>query len=127
MKEEKQLLFSVTKDDCDWSYTKGTGAGGQKKNKTSSAVHCTHRQSGAHGYCEESRSQLENKRTAFVRMANTPEFKKWHHLESLRRTGVLQDIDNAVEREMTKIRVEVKHGGVWVDEFNAVSSGEVDQ
>ena len=50
MKKEstRQLLFSVTANDCDWSYTRGTGNGGQKKNKTNSAVHCKHRASGAH-------------------------------------------------------------------------------
>ena len=58
-------LFSVTAQDCEWSYTRGTGAGGQKRNKTSSAVHCTHRASGAHGYSESSRSQLDNRRDAF--------------------------------------------------------------
>ena len=31
--KKKELLFSVTAADCDWSYTKGTGAGGQKKTK----------------------------------------------------------------------------------------------
>nr|WP_298657373.1 peptide chain release factor-like protein [uncultured Flavobacterium sp.] len=67
MKKEKELLFSVTKEDCDWSYTKGTGSGGQKRNKTSSAVHCTHRESGAKGYSEASRSQLDNKRDAFLK------------------------------------------------------------
>ena len=76
----KELLFSVTASDCDWSYTKGTGAGGQKRNKTSSAVHCTHRLSGAHGYSEASRSQLDNKRDAFVKMVQTEEFKQWHPL-----------------------------------------------
>lgn len=49
---KKQLLFSVTAKDCEWSYTRGTGAGGQKKNKTSSAVHCSHKQSKAHGYAD---------------------------------------------------------------------------
>lgn len=62
-KSPKQLLFSLTSSDFEWSYTKGTGSGGQKKNKTSSAVHCIHRPSGAHGYAEDSRSQHENKRT----------------------------------------------------------------
>ena len=77
MKTEKkrELLFSVTAKDCEWSYTKGTGAGGQKRNKTSSAVHCTHRPSGAHGYSEASRSQHDNKREAFVKMAESKEFQ----------------------------------------------------
>lgn len=111
----RQLLFSVTKDDCDWSYTKGTGAGGQKRNKTSSAVHCSHRPSGAHGYCEDSRSQLDNKRTAFIRMAETQEFKTWHHIETLKHNGQMDEIDRYVANELKKIRVEVKQEGKWVE------------
>ena len=112
----KQLLFSVTAADCDWSFTKGTGAGGQKRNKTSSAVHCTHRVSGAAGYSEGSRSQLDNKREAFERMATTERFKTWHRLECMRRSGQMAEVDRIVEREMKKVRVDVKENGRWVPE-----------
>lgn len=115
MSSKKQLLFSVTKDDCEWSYTRGTGSGGQKKNKTSSAVHCSHRPSGAHGYSEETRSQVDNKRFAFTKMAETPEFKKWHMLEVMRQTGKMAEIDSYVSGEMNKVRVEVKQEGKWVE------------
>lgn len=113
--KERQLLFSVTKDDCDWSYTKGTGTGGQKKNKTSSAVHCKHRASGAKGYSEASRSQLDNKRDAFIKMVNTETFKKWHKLETLRRTGMMDQIDRNVEKELTKIKLEIRIDGKWTE------------
>ena len=103
----KEILFSVTANDCEWSYTKGTGSGGQKKNKTSSAVHCMHRPSGAHGYSEASRSQLDNKREAFVKMANSKEFKEWHKMETMRRNGQMAVIDSIVEREIKKIKIEV--------------------
>lgn len=112
---EKKLLFSVTASDCEWSYTKGTGAGGQKRNKTSSAVHCTHRPSGAHGYSEASRSQLDNKRDAFRKMAETLEFKTWHQLETNRRTGAEAEIERKVEQELRKVRVEVREDGVWTE------------
>lgn len=115
MSKERQLLFSVTKDDCDWSYTKGTGAGGQKRNKTSSAVHCKHRASGAKSYSESSRSQLENKRDAFVKMINTPEFTHWHKMETMRRTGMLADIDAKVAEELTKTKIEIRIDGVWTE------------
>lgn len=111
----KQLLFSVTKDDCDWSYTRGTGNGGQKKNKTASAVHCKHRASGAKGYSEASRSQLENKRDAFVKMCNTEAFKQWHKLETLRRTGMMNQIDRKVAEELTKIKLEIRVDGKWTE------------
>jgi len=113
--EKKQVLFSVTVKDCDWSYTKGSGSGGQKKNKTSSAVHCTHKLSGAHGYSEATRSQLTNKQDAFVKMANTEEFKKWHRMEYLRRSGEMALIDAAVEKSLKQIRVDAKVNGKWVN------------
>lgn len=112
---KRQLLFSVTKDDCDWSYTRGTGSGGQKKNKTSSAVHCKHKASGARGYSEASRSQLDNRREAFVKMVNTEEFKRWHKLETLRRTGMMDQIDRKVAEELTKIKLEIRIDGKWTE------------
>lgn len=112
---KKDLLFSVTATDCDWSYTRGTGAGGQKRNKTSSAVHCHHRASGARGYSEASRSQLDNKREAFRKMTETDTFKKWHQLEVNRRTGALAEIERRVEQELRKVRVEVREDGVWTE------------
>ena len=112
---KKELLFSVTAKDCDWSYTKGSGAGGQKKNKTSSAVHCIHAPSKAHGYAEDSRSQYDNKRTAFQRMYETKEFKVWHHLETMKRSGQMAEVELYVERELTKIKVEVKEDGKWTE------------
>lgn len=115
MKTEKEPLFSVTAQDCEWSYTKGTGAGGQKRNKTSSAVHCTHRASGAHGYSEASRSQLDNRKDAFEKMASTDKFKQWLRLEYMRRTGELLAIESAVERELMKVKTEIKIDGKWTE------------
>lgn len=109
----RRLLFSVAAADCTWSYTKGTGAGGQKKNKTSSAVHCTHDASGAHGYSEETRSQAKNREIAFKKMAESQRFKDWHTLEVLRRTGVEKLIDAMVEQQMKLVKVEVQVDGRW--------------
>lgn len=113
--KEKKLLFTVSAADCDWSYTRGRGAGGQKKNKTSSAVHCSHRPSGAHGYAEDSRSQYDNKRLAFVRMVETKEFKRWHAMEVSRRTGELQRIEENVQQEMRRVKVEIRQDDKWIE------------
>lgn len=113
--ELRRPLFSVTKDDCEWSYTRGTGKGGQKKNKTSSAVHCIHRASGAHGYSEASRSQADNRRDAFMKMSQTREFKNWHKVEIARRTGMLAEVEEAVERQMKNVRVEARVDGRWTE------------
>ena len=91
-KSNRSLLFSVTANDCEWSYTRGSGNGGQKKNKTSSAVHCMHRPSGAHGYSESSRSQGDNRRDAFQKMTESSEFQKWLNIETMRRNGEMTQI-----------------------------------
>lgn len=113
MTSDRKPLFSITARDCDWSYTRGTGAGGQKRNKTSSAVHCHHRASGAHGYSEASRSQHDNRRDAFEKMVATDQFQKWIKLEFMRRSGELMEIERKVEQELTKVKTEIKIDGRW--------------
>src|SRR5208282_5394002 len=122
----RELVFSVTAADCDWSYTRGTGNGGQKKNKTNSAVHCTHRASGAHGYAEDNRSQHQNRTLAFARMCGTKQFHDWHKIEVSRRTGQEEIINKNVEREMKKIRIDVKEDGLWksIDKDMILPDGE---
>lgn len=110
----RELLFSVTAKDCEWKYTRGTGNGGQKRNKTSSAVHCIHRLSGAHGYADDQRSQVQNRQLAFERMARSKEFESWRESEVRRKTGQQAQIEHEVDRQMRKIRVEVKNtAGLW--------------
>lgn len=114
--KNKELLFSVTAKDCDWIYTRGTGPGGQKRNKTSTKVRCLHRASGAVGESDETRNQHQNKRLAFVKMANTKEFKNWHKLEVARRIGTEVEIEEAINSAMQpqNLRVEGKKDGLWV-------------
>lgn len=116
----KELLFSVTASDCDWQYLRGTGPGGQKRNKTESKVRCTHRDSGAMGESDETRSQHQNKQKAFLKMSETREFKTWHRIECARRQGDKISIDETVNRQMKpkNIRVEVKDVvGRWIREI----------
>lgn len=113
--KDKQLLFSVTANDCDWSYTRGTGNGGQKKNKTSSAVHCSHRPSGAHGYSEASRSQLDNRQDAFRKMTESTEFQRWLKIETMRRNGEMAEIERRVEEDLRKVKTEIRVDGRWTE------------
>ena len=51
----RELLFSVTADDCEWDYYNGTGKGGQNRNKRATCVRVRHRASGAVGNCSNHR------------------------------------------------------------------------
>ena len=113
---DRKPLVTVTIEDCRVDTYRGSGKGGQKRNKTSSAVRVTHGPSGAVGQAEDGRSQLHNKKLAFGRMARTEKMQKWLRLESSRATGELDRIEKKVEREMRRIRVDVKSDdGRWVE------------
>lgn len=59
----------VTRADLDIKFTRGSGPGGQHKNKTDSACRITHKPTGEVGYAEDERRQLQNKKLAFRRLA----------------------------------------------------------
>jgi protein subunit release factor B len=114
---KKKLLFSVTKSDCRWDYYRGSGKGGQKRNKTENCCRCTHLLSGAVGKSEEGRSKEKNRKAAFGRMARSQKFQDWVRIEASRRSGERAEIENRVERSMSpeNIRSEVKDDkGRWV-------------
>lgn len=115
---EKQPLFSVTKKDLRIDYYRGSGKGGQKRNKTENCCRITHIASGAVGKSEDGRSKEHNKRTAFERMVATPEFQQWLKIETARQLGILADIEQEVERSMRpeNLRVEIQDGeGRWTE------------
>ena len=111
----KAILFSVTASDCRWDYFRGSGKGGQKRNKTSSGVRCTHIDSGAVGQSDDTRSQHQNKRIAFQRMVESAKFKAWHKLECARRSGDLTVIEDKVDSALKpwNYTVERVKGGKW--------------
>lgn len=90
----RELLFSVTRDDFDESHIRGTGAGGQKKNKTHSGVRLVHRESGAVGESTESREQHRNRMLAFRKAIATPEFQRWF----AEKCAVLQGMPSLTDR-----------------------------
>jgi hypothetical protein len=60
---DQQLL-----EQCRWEAFRGPGPGGQKRNKTSSAVRITHLPTGLSAIARESRSQTTNRREALLRL-----------------------------------------------------------
>lgn len=110
----QEKLFSVTAKDCIFQATRGSGAGGQKRNKTSSAIRCVHEKSGAVGECESHREQSLNKKEAFRKMAESETFRKWLDLEAKRVSGELALIEYEIDTQMRKVVIEVKdENGCW--------------
>lgn len=114
--DKRELLFTVKADDCRWEYFRGSGAGGQHRNKTDSAARCTHEPSGAVGVAQDTRSQHENRKLAFGRMARSDKFQAWLKVEAARLTGATLAAEEAAERAMRPhlLRVEGKNEfGLW--------------
>lgn len=108
----RELILSVTPKDCDLQTFRSGGSGGQNQNKRDTGVRWIHRASGARGESREERSQLQNKKVAWRRMCETPEFKAWVR----RQAGEDVRMIAKVERELWPDRtmVEVKRDGEWV-------------
>jgi len=81
MKRERKLLFSLTKKDFVVETFRGSGAGGQHRNKADSAVRIKHPASGAVAECQEERSQHQNKKKAFERLIASETFRRCHRLK----------------------------------------------
>jgi protein subunit release factor B len=95
---KRQRILSVTKDDLDITDIRGSGPGGQHRNKSYTGVRIKHRDSGAVGEATDSRSHETNRSQAFLRMTETPEFKVW--------------LDLAIYPE--KLLIEKRVGDDWV-------------
>ena len=116
---KKELLFSVTKKDLDITYFCAPGPGGQNKNKSKAACRIKHRDSGATGVCTEHKSALQNKKEAFVRMAKSFEFKKWHQLktkEILTGKTIEQVVNGLMMEENLLVEIRDRETGKWIKE-----------
>lgn len=91
------------------------GAGGQHRDKASSAIRVVHEPSGASGFCQDYREQHRNKKTAFLRMVETTKFQAWLKIKILDFLGQ-PTVDEVVDRQMheSNLRVEGKNSkGKW--------------
>jgi protein subunit release factor B len=116
---DRKPLFTLSKANGDFVVTpyRGSGKGGQKRNKTFSGCRITHPATGLFVECEEERSFETNKHRAFERLVKKPEFTAWLKVETARHEGKFADLEEKVNREMSNIRIDVKDkNGRWVPE-----------
>lgn len=118
-KREKQPIISVTIDDCEVQTFRAGGKGGQHQNKTETGVRISHKASGAVGEARDSRSQVDNKRAAFKRMADSAKFQNWLRLEVARiQSGktIEELVDEMVQEKYLRVEYRDRTGTTWVDE-----------
>lgn len=110
---ERVKILSVTLDDCIVQTFRAGGKGGQNQNKRDTGVRVIHEPSGARGEARDERSQLQNKKLAFRRMAESSEFASWVKKQA----GSDALLAAQVERELwpDRLKVETKdEEGNWV-------------
>jgi protein subunit release factor B len=113
---QRELLFSVTLADCDVDTFRCGGNGGQNVNKRDTGVRVTHRASGARGQATDERSQLQNKKLAFRRMAESKLFSAWvarqsheyKQIEARSAAWAAREVENPAA-----LKMEVFEGGKW--------------
>lgn len=92
----REHMLRITIKDCDVQTFRSGGKGGQNQNKRDTGVRVIHRPSGAVGESREERSQLQNKRKAFRKMAESLAFRKWVY----RMHSQIRPIDEIVDEMM---------------------------
>jgi protein subunit release factor B len=108
-----KVEFSVRISDCREEHYRGSGNGGQKKQKTSSGVRLTHEPSAVTVECEAQRSQHKNRVEALRKLANHPKFRAWCSAESRARAeghaSLERKIDASLEEKNLLVEVTDKH------------------
>jgi hypothetical protein len=109
----REKIFSVTLKDCDLQTFSAGGPGGQHQNTSNTGVRIIHRESGAVGESRENRSQLQNKKAAWRRMAESTKFKIWLN----RRLAFGPSPEILAEKDMApgNLKIEVRRDGRWVE------------
>ena len=103
-------LFSVTAKDFIVEPFKGSGKGGQHRNKTMSCIKIRHPKSGAHAIGTESRHQKQNKDKAFERIVKHPKFQSWLKLKAAEKCSGGQTIEQLVEEQMQPENLKILYG-----------------
>jgi len=110
----RERILSVTVHDCEVQTFRSGGAGGQNQNKRDTGVRIIHHPSGARGESREERSQLQNKKAAFRRMAESGKFRIWVQV-ALGRVAAAEISTINLDTIEADTKVEIMVDGRWID------------
>jgi protein subunit release factor B len=107
-----QKLFTITPADLREERYRGSGAGGQNRNKRDTGIRFTHEPSGAVGESEAQRSQVQNRREALRKLSVHPKFTAWARAQAAAIVEGHRSLDEKVDKMMepSHLRVEVGVG-----------------
>lgn len=117
-----ELAFSVSINECEVQTFRSGGKGGQNQNKRDTGVRVIHHPSGARGEARDERSQLQNKRLAFKRMVDTPEFKRYIDMRMYGIGRAEAEVERMMSREQD-FRTEVRVNGRWQEDDGSQDQG----
>ncbi len=107
----RRRILSVTTADCIFQTFTSGGPGGQHQNRSQTGVRYIHKESGARGESRDERSQLQNRKLAWRRMAESKEFQLWLRIT----LGQEMAREAEVERmPRGDFKFEVRRQGRWV-------------
>lgn len=109
----RRRILSVSIHDCEVQHFRSGGKGGQNQNKRDTGCRVIHHPSGARGESREERSQLQNKRRAFLRMIETARFKIWMQRETFAQNSYRWDDQTTAKLDPEELKIEVRRGGRW--------------
>ena len=110
----------VKKSDLRIEYYRASGPGGQHKNKKDTACRITHKPTGISAYATDSKSQSQNRKKAFRKLANKL-------IPLMKGAAVAQEKSNETIRTYHEIRDSVKdHRTGTVANYGSVINGDLD-
>lgn len=103
----RERVLHITIQDCTVQTFRCGGKGGQNKDKRDTGVRIIHRASGARGESREERTQGQNKKIAWRRMAESKEMQLWIRKAHAQATV---EIDTWLEDQMRPENLLIEYG-----------------
>jgi len=110
----RKKILTLSRKDFRVDTFRGSGPGGQHRNKTDSAVRITHTESGAVSESKTEKSQHQNRKKAFHKLPNNPKFKLWLS-RKIHEISTGKTIEERVEESFhhENLKIESKKDGKW--------------